>query len=310
MSTVNEEKEKKAFKSRVAETWDKMKSFEIKRFRDYIGPTGIWIITYYLTSIFIMIVMNIARVGWSGEAIFAAPSYFAQLFLNYGLNAGKVPAESGEELIDFYFEKLEFGRPLISASWIFAPMIIYVLGLMISFLPGSGYPAPEGYYILNNNFMYFHERTVLLNDHKTGGFYFVLVWIPIIMACFLGAFISKRIYKDPNQYKSFNVVKVMLFSLIPCLIVSYAMAKMTGEISFSFFGAIKTIFTNSYENYGFFFTGQYHPNALLFTSWFINLIPTFIAALWYNMYHQIEDSIIRLFTGKEKLPIPENVVKE
>ena len=110
----------------------------------------------------------------SDGAIFAAPAYFAQLFVNYGLNAGKVKAPDTDNSLDFYYEKIEFGPALVSASWLFAPMIIYILGILFSILPGSGYPSPEGYYDFNNNFLYFHERTVLLNENKFGGFYFPL----------------------------------------------------------------------------------------------------------------------------------------
>ena len=214
MSTVNEEKEQSQKESRTMRTWDKMKSFEVKRFRDYIGPTGIWMICYYVISIFIMICINVARVGWSGEAIFAAPAYFAQLFINYGLNAGKVDAPDTDPDLDFYYEKIEFGPFLVSASWIFAPMIIYVLGILMSILPGSGYPNPGGYYDVNDNFLYFHERTILLNENKLGGFYFLIAWLPIILATFFGAFISKRIFKDEKQFKGFNVIRVMLLNLV------------------------------------------------------------------------------------------------
>lgn len=298
MSTINEEKEAPIQDSRVVSQWDKIKTFQTKQFKDYVGPTGIWMLSYYFTSIFVMICLNIARVGWSGEAIFAAPSYFAQLFINFGLNAGKVQADASDTVNDFYFEKIEFGRALISASWLFAPMIIYVLGILFAFLTGSGYPQPEGYFDYLQNFRYFHERTVLLwgdveNNRKGGGFYFVLVWIPIIVATLAGAFVSKRIYEDKKQANSFNVVKMMGFNLLAGFIVGYQMAYMTGRVAVSFGGSIKTIFTNSYDNFGFYFSGQYNPHSIIITTWFINLIPIFAAALWYIMYHQIEDSIIK-----------------
>jgi len=300
MSTVNEEKEQQQ-ESKVMSTWDKMKSFEVKPFKEYIGPTGVWMLAYYFSSIFLMIVLNIARVGWSGEAIFAAPAYFAQLFLNYGLNAGKVLADPLDTENDYYLEKIEFNRPMMSASWIFAPIIIYVLGLMLSLLIGSGYPAPEGEYSYLENFYYFHERTVALtgdpladNPGKSGGFYFLIVWIPIILSAIIGAVVAKRLFKDPKVHKSFNVVKVMVFNLIMGFFVGLQLGLMTGTVRISFIGAIVTIFTSSYDNTGFIFSGHYNPNAIMIASWFINFIPIFVITFVYMLYGPIEDRVLKL----------------
>ena len=191
MSTTNEsqsnaetqatEEKPKDFKSRLAAAWEEAKSFETKKMKDYVGPTGIWLLIYYGISLFVMIAMNIARVGWSGEAIFAAPAYFAQLFINFGLNAGKVMDKSTD--VGFYNQKIVFNSALTSASWLFAPMIIYVLGILFAILSGSGWAMPVGDYSFNLNHRYFHDYTVLLNsDNKGGGFYFLLVWLPIILS--------------------------------------------------------------------------------------------------------------------------------
>lgn len=328
MSTITEEKEQQQ-KSKIMTTWDEMKSFKIKPFRQYIGPTGIWMLSYYFISIFIMIAMNIARVGWSGEAIFAAPSYFAQLFLNYGLNAGKVAADPLDPASDFYLEKIEFSRPLMSASWLFAPMIVYVLGLFLSILIGSGYPQPTGEFSYLENFFYFHERTVALtgdplaNDPaKTGGFYFIIAWLPIILSAIVGAIISKRVFKkdeNPKQHKTFNVIKVMLYNLFAGFIVGLQMGYMTGKVTFNIFGAIVTIFTSSYDNYGYMFTGQYNPNVIMLTSWFVNFIPIIIVAFTYIIYSPFEDKTISLIKEIPSLirkiliwikEIPENIRKK
>ncbi len=307
MSTINEEKDQQ-HESKVMATWDKMKSFKAKPFKQYVGPSGVWILCYYFISLFIMIAMNIARVGWSGEAIFAAPAHFAQLFLNYGLNAGKVAADPLDVVNDFYLEKIEFGRPLMSASWLFAPMIVYVIGMLLSILSSSGYPQPIGDYGYLENFYYFHERTVALsgdpladNPGKSGGFYFLIVWLPILLSALAGAIISKRLFKDdPKQHKSFNVIKIMMFNLLVGFIVGLQMGYMTGEVTVSLWGTFKTIFTSSYENSGYMFTGQYNPNVLMFTSWFVNFIPIMIIAVIYLLYSPIEDKVASLFNGNMK----------
>ncbi len=311
MSTINEEKEQQ-HESKVMSTWDQMKSFKVKPFKQYLGPTGIWMLCYYFIMIFIMIAMNIARVGWSGEAIFAAPAHFAQLFLNYGLNAGKVAADPLDTVNDFYLEKIEFNRPLMSASWLFAPMIVYVIGIILAIVGGSGYPQPTGEYGYLENFFYFNERTVGLtgdplseNPGKGGSFYFLLVWLPIILSAILGAMISKRLFKDPKQHKSFNVIKMMLYNLFAGFIVGLQMGYMTGKVTISLWGTIVTIFTSSYDNTGYMFSGQYNPNVMMFTSWFINFIPIIIIATAYVLYGPLEDKIVNLLKGN-----PQNQTKK
>ena len=64
MSTINEKiKEESAdpAESRIASSWKEASKFPTKRLLDYIGPTGLWLLCYYLASIFMMIVLNIAR---------------------------------------------------------------------------------------------------------------------------------------------------------------------------------------------------------------------------------------------------------
>ncbi|MEA2070004.1 MAG: hypothetical protein U9O98_01800 [Asgard group archaeon] len=292
MSTVTdqsnekaEKEQKKSFKSRLKAAWKEARSYETKKMKNYLGTTGIWLLSYYVSSILIMIAMNIARVGWSAEAIFAAPAYFAQLFINFGLNAGK----TGE----FSYEKIEFNRALISASWIFAPIIIYVLGMMMSFLIGSGYPKPTGDYDYLENFYYFHERTVALNSDKSGGFYFFLVWLPLIISILIAAFISTRIY-DKERRNDVNVFGLIFLNLLFGYIVGLQMGVMTGTYRFYIGGFFKTIFTNNRNNTGITFNGQYHPHSILIVSWFINLIPIFLVALWFAIYDSIEKQIIRL----------------
>lgn len=305
MSSINEAKEQQQ-ESKIMNTWDKMKSFKAKPFKEYLGPTGIWMLSYYFISIFVMIAMNVARVGWSGEAIFAAPAHFAQLFLNYGLNAGKIAAPL-DTANDFYLEKIEFNRPLMSASWLFAPMIVYVIGLLLSIVSGSGYPQPAGGFDYLENFYYFHERTVALNGDpladnpgKSGGFYFLIVWLPIILSAIIGAIVSKRLFKDPKQHKSFNVIKLMLYNLFAGFIVGLQMGYMTGKVTFSIWGSIVTILTSSYENTGYIFSGQYNPNVIMFTSWFVNFITIIIIATVYIIYSPLEDKVVNLFSRNPK----------
>lgn len=274
----SKDKEKSDFKSRIDKAIEKAKEPTVKKFKYYIGPTGIWLLAYYFSSLFIMICMNIARVGWSGEAIFAAPSHFAQLFINYGLNAGKVD--------EFTYEKIEFNRALESASWLFSPWILYVLGFMFAILVNSGFPKPTGDYDYLDNYFYFHERTVALNSSKGGGFYFLIYWLPIILATLIGAFISRRLFEKDEV--EINVLKVGGFNLIIGFIVGLQMGVMTGTYDVSFIGFFRTIFGISEENTAVIFTGQYHPNSIMIMSWFLNLAPLIIGAVWYRLYNFLE----------------------
>ena len=120
MSTINEKIEKESAEpaeSRIASGWKEASKFPTKRLIDYIGPTGLWLLCFYLASIFMMIILNIARLGFTGEAIFSAPTYFTQLFVNFGLNAGKIKAPDLDLENDFYYQKVDFGNALSSGAW-------------------------------------------------------------------------------------------------------------------------------------------------------------------------------------------------
>jgi len=323
MSTINEKIEKESAEpaeSRIASTWKEASEFPTKRLLDYIGPTGLWLLCFYLASILMMIVLNIARIGFTGEAIFSAPSYFSQLFISYGLNAGKTDAPPPDILLelptyldpDYGLQKIDFANALTSGAWLFAPMVIYVLGLFLVILPGSGFPQPVGDYDYLTNFQYFHHYVPFLgftvdSDTNimttTGAFYFLIAWLPIILACLIGAFVTKRVFKEKKN-RTISVLKLMLFNLVVGFIVGMQMGTITGEVNFRITGTLKTIFTNSYDNTGYYFSGQYHPNTILIVSWFVNFIPMIMAAAWYLLYDPLEDNIIkaakntRAFTSK------------
>jgi len=286
-------------KSRV--TWEEIKKHPTKRFIDYIGPTGIWILLYYVFSIFMMITLNLVRIGWSAEAIFGAPTYFSQLFISYGLNAGKIESNPLDTTIDFYFQRVDYGNFLTVAAWLFAPMIIYVLGIFIALLPGSGYPQIFGDFSYKLNFQYFHQYVPLLTTRigeegeilgKGGGFFFLIAWVPILLTIIIGAIITRKIFKEQEE-KNINVIKLMMYNLLAGFIVGLQMATITGKIEFNLRGTFRTIFASEYENYGYFFSGEYHPNSILITSWFINFIPTFLAVIYYGFYNSVVDQIMK-----------------
>ncbi|MBN1328431.1 MAG: hypothetical protein JXA54_03050 [Candidatus Heimdallarchaeota archaeon] len=291
-------------KTSINVRWEQMKNQSTKRFIDYIGPTGIWLFLYYIFSLFMMIVLNIIRIGWSTEAIFGAPTYFCQLFINFGLNAGKVPSDPLDFTNAYYLQKIDYHNFLTNASWLFAPMIIYVLGIFLSMLTGSGFPQPIGDFHYNTNFQYFHQYVPLLNETKGGGFYFLIAWVPILLATLLGAIITRRLFRDEKS-KNVNVIRIFLFNLIAGFIVGMQMATLTGTVQFSIKGTFRTIFLNSYQNTGYFFDGQYHPNTILITSWFINFIPAFLAVFWYGFYNSIEKQIIKKFRKNGQLTAAE-----
>jgi hypothetical protein len=301
--TETETKEKKVPEIRVA--LKEVMKHPTKRVIDYIGPTGLWLFLYYASSLFVMIVINIARIGWSLEAIFKAPIYITQLFLSYGLNAGKVEDTSIGN--DVYYDKVDFDNFMISAAWFFAPMIIYVLGIIFVILPSTGFPQPIGDYPERQNFLYFHNFVPFLNENKRGGFYFLIVWVPLIVSIVLGAFLSKRFFKEGKGQPNINVIHIMIFNLLAGFVVGLQMGLITGSVDFDIRGALRTIFTNSYDNEGYFFSGQYHPNSIMITSWFINFLPLFVAVLYFAVYGSIEDRIL----GKHKIDAElEKVEKE
>jgi hypothetical protein len=279
--------EKTPFKVRIKETLDEAMNFETKKIKHYIGPTGIWLLAYYFSSIFMMIILNIARVGFSGEAIFAAPAHFAQIFINYGLNAGKI-----DETI---FEKIEFGRTLMSASWLFSPAIVYVLGILLSFFPITGYGMPEGYYQFEDNYRYFNQHTILLTQDGTNGFYFLIVWLPLILSILVSAFIVKRLFVKEDQ--NVNVFGLIIFNIFLAFIVGLQMGLMTGTYDVSVLGFFGTILRGTRDNTAVVFSesGHYHPNSIWITSAFVNLIPVALVIVWYAIYNLLEDKIIEWY---------------
>ncbi|NHJ48106.1 MAG: hypothetical protein FK733_09990 [Asgard group archaeon] len=284
-------------KSRV--TWNEIKNHPSKRLVDYIGPTGFWLLIYYASSLFMMIVLNIARIGWSLEAIFTAPMYIAQIFINYGLNSGKVEDTTVGSENDFMYEKADLDNVMTSAAWLFAPMVVYVLGLLMIILNGAGYPQPVGDYDYLLNFQYFHQFVPFLNENKSGGFYFLIVWLPIIISTVIAAFVSKRLFREGIKQPNINVIRILLFNILVGFAVGMQLGVITGDVEFKFRGAIGTILTNDYDNWGYFFYGQYNPNSIMFTSWFINFIPLFIGVAWHALYGNIEDRIL----GKNRLKV-------
>ena len=312
MSTINEKIEKESAEpaeSRIASSWKEASKFPTKRLLDYIGPTGLWLLCFYLASIFMMIVLNIARLGFTGEAIFSAPTYFTQLFISFGLNSGRTEAPPPDILLelpayldpDYGLQKIDFANALTSGAWLFAPLVIYVLGLLLLILPGSGFPQPLGDFNYLLNFQYFHHFVPFLGFDvdpvtgimtTTGAFYFLIALLPIILACLIGAFVTKRVFKEKKD-RSISVLKMMVFNLAAGFIVGMQMGTITGDVNFRITGTLRTIFTSSYDNTGYFFSGQYHPNTIIIVSWFVNFIPMIMAALWYLIYDLLEDSIIK-----------------
>ncbi|NHK31581.1 MAG: hypothetical protein FK730_09530 [Asgard group archaeon] len=289
---ANKEENDEIKKSRV--TWNEIIKHPTKRLIDYVGPTGIWLLSYYISSLFMMVVLNIARTGWSFEAIFAAPLYMAQIFINYGLNSGKVKDDI-DPYNAIYYERSDINNAMTSGAWLFAPLLIYVLGIFFVILPGSGFPQPLGDYNFETNFMYFHQFVPFLNENKGGGFYFLIVWLPLILSILIGAFVSKRFFKGKKQ-PIVSLVKVFVFNLLAGFAVGLQMGVVTGGVEFNLRGAFQTILTSDYDNIGYFFYGEYHPNTIMITSWFINFIPTFMAIAWYALYGNLEDLIL----GKKK----------
>lgn len=304
-TNANNEEKAKIKKSRI--TKGEILNHPSKRIVDYVGPTGLWLLSYYITSLLTMIIVNIARVGWSFEAIFTAPIYIAQIFINYGLNSGKAKDDI-DPYNEFFYERSDVNNVMTSAGWLFAPLLVYVLGIFFVILPGSGFPQPLGNYDYLLNFMYFHQYIPFLNENKGGGFYFLIVWLPLILSMLIAAFISKRFFKGKKQ-PIVSLVKIFIFNLLAGFAVGLQMGVVTGDVEFNLRGALQSILTSDYENLGYFFTGQYHPNSIMITSWFINFIPTFMAIAWFAIYGNLEDLIL----GKKRQMgelTPEEIEKE
>ncbi|MHA2504626.1 MAG: hypothetical protein ACXAE3_17365, partial [Candidatus Kariarchaeaceae archaeon] len=190
----------------------------------FTSVTFVWFATLYFFSTLCMIIFNITRVGFA-EGIQTAHSYYADLFLFYGLN----------RLSEFQSPWLEgFG------AIVMAPFLCIFMGLALFLLKDAGYSIngntraqdfllPVGdpsYAFYKEDVVY--GANVLLFGMKGNLFYIGIVWIPIILAS-----IATIIYKRRAQ-KSTNIVQQFTVNLVISIWLGIAIAKMTDpELSFN-----------------------------------------------------------------------------
>ncbi|MHA1686461.1 MAG: hypothetical protein ACTSYD_08665 [Candidatus Heimdallarchaeaceae archaeon] len=242
--------------------------------RKFHSPLGIWMFSVWLTSDVIMGITNTLR----GETFWDGPNYWLYVFMTYGLNAGQSPDE------------LFISKPVL--SWIFAPMIVLNLAIILYVLPASGYFRNGAFPIeqedLKKSSMFFNAKDIwgseLINPNhpKWTMTYLWIMFMPIFLGTLLAAIYNYIVFKLIKKQKYLPSAKnVLLVSFFACLFTGLEMALLSGDITFQFSKFFKSLFVERKNNqflvYGLQYgeSGQYHPISLAFSMWLINLIPFF-----------------------------------
>ena len=255
------------------------------------SPTGIWMFGIWLTTILIMGITNTLRdepieIGGKeySTSFFAGPAYWIAIFLSYGLNTGQDPTS---RLV---------GKPVF--NWIFAPMIVICLGVMLFMLPDSGFlrngAFPQDELDFSSSYKFFNTEVWGMelknpNNPKMVPMYTWLVWMPIIIGTVLSSLYIFVVFKKIQKREKYfpKATTLLILSLIGSLITGFAMALMTGNITFEFSGILRSLFIERKSNYFFIYglqygeEGQYHPFSVGLTMWLINLISFFLV---YGMF--------------------------
>jgi len=233
------------------------------------SPTTVWFGSLYFFGLFSMIMNNIFRLGFSWNAIANAPSYYAGLFLNYGLNSEGTytsPYESG------------------ILAWLMAPFIAIWMGLVLYYLRDAGFayngntrfmdpflPAGNPFYAFFSTDVY--GAGDLIFGIKGNMFYISIVWMPIIFASIL-----TLIYSKWTKRESWIVTRVF-FNFVIAAWIAVNLAKITNPtVSLNLGGFFKSVFVDRRNNYFVVYDGQYNPAMLTFVFALFQFVSIVVAA--------------------------------
>lgn len=268
--------------------------------KKFHSPLGIWMFSVWLTSDLIMGITNTLRGGtfWGG------PKYWLEVFMTYGLNAGQTT------------EELFISKPVL--DWIFSPMIVLNLAIILYVLPASGYFRNGRFPIeeqdLKKSSMFFSAQDIwgsdLLNPNhpKWTLTYLWIMFMPIFIGTLIAAIYNYVVFKlVKNQTYLPSAKSILIINLLATLFTGIEMALLTGDITLQFSGFFKTLFVerknNTFLIYGLQYgeTGQYHPIALAISMWLINLIPFFFVFGIFLFVGNIKTIVLNLNLPYRKL---------
>lgn len=236
------------------------------------APSTVWFVGLWFYGIFSMIVFNMFRVlssgGTFGEALFGGPSYYAHLFLFYGLNekGGPTGWESG------------------IGAWLIAPFLAVFMGITLFYLRDSGF-AYNGNTRLEDPLLpigdpvyaFFPEPVygagINLFGMKGNLFYIGIVWMPIILASITTIVYQRKVKRDTSLITRFVV------NFIIAVWLGVQVAKMTDpNLSFSLPGFFESIFSDRRTNAFVSYEGQYHPMMLATAFTLYQVVPMLVLA--------------------------------
>ena len=247
------------------------------------SPFGVYIISTWFISVFIMGLTNTFRGGsfWDG------PSYWIDVFLTYGLNTGQ---DSGLRLI---------AKPVF--VWFFAPVVVLLLGFSLFLLADSGYFLssseeafdPSRFFSVQN---IWGSEITNPDKPKFTKTYLWIVIMPIILGAVVAGTYNFIMFKMIKKTKYIPSSKTFLLVVFICsIIIGIEMALMTGELVLEFKRLFYSLFVDRRDNqflvYGLEYEGegQYHPVALSLTIWLLYLVPFFATYLIFLIIGNLDN---------------------
>ncbi|MCY3410868.1 MAG: hypothetical protein INQ03_04440 [Candidatus Heimdallarchaeota archaeon] len=240
----------------------------------FSSPTFIWFFSLYITTLIMMISLNVARLGFNIEGLTTGPQYFMNLFMFYGLNA----AYTSDSFI------------LHGGAWLLGPFVAVFMGLGLIILKEAGFsyngltedPLGTMFYAFFREDVYGYD--IHLMGEKGNVFYFSIVWIPIITSTILVIVASRRLDRRSS------VVSRFLISFIIAIMVGNAIARISDpNLTYSIEGFFKSLFIDRERNHFVVYQGEYPPMMLATFFTFLQIIPMIIMAffeliiLFYNV---------------------------
>ncbi|MHA2252037.1 MAG: hypothetical protein ACXAD7_16860 [Candidatus Kariarchaeaceae archaeon] len=199
-----------------------LKETTIKISKWGFGPTLIQIVSIHFASLILMMFHYGYHEGF-GNA-YKGPQYYTELFLTFGLN----------RFVEDEIPAIFLSVPL---SFIIAPMIVLILGVMFFFLQGAGFApngpgveitGPEGEFWQRQDAIRMHEwayfskdlpgaENYLMDNPKLNSFYIVVIFLSLFVGAVIGALINFYLFSTKVQPKIFSYLR---FFAISCWFVS------------------------------------------------------------------------------------------
>jgi hypothetical protein len=221
------------------------------------SPTFVWFAGLYITSLIMMILLNLSRVGLSWEGLTTGPQYFMRIFMYYGLNATYI---SNEFILN-------------GGAWLLGPFVTVFLGLALIILSDAGFafnsemddPLGTRFYAFFREDVYGYDVNIFGN--KGNMFYIALVWIPIISASIMVIIAKRRLNRTSSLVTRFVV------SFVIAIFIGNTFSRISDpNMHYEWSGFFHSLFVDRRQNAFVVYDGEYPP---MMIATFLTLIQIF-----------------------------------